>query len=415
MTADISQDVFIGRQPILDRARQLYAYELLFRTGSGNHASVTDNVVATAAVLNNVFSEIGLHRVLGPCLGFINVDADFLGSDVLELLPAKKIVLEVLETVRITPQVVERCEELRRRGFLIALDDVIGLTDEQKLVLPHVDIVKIDIQALPTDELAQLARALRPWGVRLLAEKVDSEEQAAHCSSLGFDLFQGYFFARPAIIATRKLDSSQTTLLRLLGLVLQDADAKQLEPLFKQEPALLMNLMRLTNSVACGLRHPVSSLRQALTMLGQRQLQRWLQLLLYAQSGRDARFPNPLLMVAATRARCMELLAARAPGGGQELADHAFLTGILSMMPALLQKPLAEILAPLPLPPHINQALHERAGKLGKLLLLAEAVEHADAPASAALCGELHISDTALARASAEAMAWAGELGVPQD
>ncbi|MBL8484132.1 MAG: EAL domain-containing protein, partial [Rhodocyclaceae bacterium] len=193
MTAEISQDVFIGRQPILDRKRQLYAYELLFRTGSANHASVTDNVAATAAVLNNVFTEIGLERVLGPCLGFINVDADFLASDVLELLPAEKIVLEVLETVRITPQVAERCAELRSRGFQIALDDVVDIEEQHKIVLPHVDIVKIDIQAMPADRLARLARELRPRGVRLLAEKVDSEEQATHCANLGFDLFQGYF------------------------------------------------------------------------------------------------------------------------------------------------------------------------------------------------------------------------------
>ncbi|MBL8482618.1 MAG: HDOD domain-containing protein, partial [Rhodocyclaceae bacterium] len=268
---------------------------------------------------------------------------------------------------------------------------------------------------MPADRLARLARELRPRGVRLLAEKVDSEEQATHCANLGFDLFQGYFFARPAVLATRTLNSSQTTLLRLLGLVLQDADAKQLEPLFKQEPALLMNLMRLTNSVACGLRLPVSSLRQALTVLGQRQLQRWLQLLLYAQTGRDAGFPSPLLMLAATRARGMELVAAQVRGGGQDLADHAFLTGILSMMPALLQKPMAEILAALPLPAHINAALNDHAGLLGNLLRLAESVELADAAGSAKLCRQIGIDDTRLALACAQAMAWAAELGIPRD
>ncbi|MCC7269293.1 MAG: EAL domain-containing protein, partial [Rhodocyclaceae bacterium] len=344
-----AQEIFIGRQPILDREQQLYAYELLFRSGAQNRAQVTDDLAATATVLSHVFSELGLEAALGPYLGFVNLDARMLASDAIELLPREKFVLEVLETVDITPEVVSRCRELKEKGFTLALDDFVAFEERHKPLLELADIVKVDLMGMEAAALHRTVAALRPWKVRLLAEKVDDEAQVKVCRELGFELFQGYYFAKPAIIAGKKLSHSELVLMRLLGLVLDDADTPQIEDVFKQAPGLTLNLMRLTNSAASGLRQKIASLRHAITVLGRRQLQRWLQLLLFTNpSGGGA---NPLLQLAATRGRFLELLAGELTGANRDFEDRAFMTGIMSLMPALLQVPIGEIVASLSVAP----------------------------------------------------------------
>lgn len=274
-----TEEIFIGRQPILDRKHQLFAYELLFRSGGQkNEANVQDDLGATASVINHAFAELGVEQALGPYKGFINCDASLLLSDSIEILPTDKIVLEILETVEVTPEIVERCTELKARGFTIALDDFVNYEDKFKPLLDLIEIVKVDLMPLSKEQLGVVTSSLRRWPtLTLLAEKVDSREQADHCHMLGYGLFQGYYFAKPVIIAGKKLGQSQLALVRLLGMVMEDAETSQLEGVFKHEPGLTMNLMRLTNSVSTGVRTKVTSLRHAITVLGRRQLQRWLQ------------------------------------------------------------------------------------------------------------------------------------------
>jgi EAL and modified HD-GYP domain-containing signal transduction protein len=245
---DISEEIFIGRQPIIDRQKQLYAYELLFRSSrQKNSAEVFDNLSATANVIMHAFADLGVEAALGPYKGFINCDESLLLSDMLEALPSDKIVLEVLETVEVTPQIVERCTELKARGFTIALDDFVKFEDKFKPLLDLVEIVKVDILPLSQAELQEATRALKQWPLMLLAEKVDSPEQAKFCHDLDYALFQGYYFAKPTIIAGKKLNLSQLALMQLLGLVLADAEVQQLERVLKHEPGLTINLLRLTN------------------------------------------------------------------------------------------------------------------------------------------------------------------------
>ena len=405
-----AQEIFIGRQPILDRERQLYAYELLFRRGTQNSAEVTDDLAATATVLSHVFSELGLEAALGPYLGFVNLDARMLASDALELLPKEKFVLEVLETVDITPEVVRRCRELKDKGFTLALDDFITFEEKHKPLLDLADIVKVDLMGMEAGALERTVRALRPWKVKLLAEKVGDEAQVRVCRDLGFELFQGYYFAKPTIIAGKKLSHSELALIRLLGLILDDADTPLIEDIFKQEPGLSLNLMRLTNSAAAGLRQKITSLRHAITVLGRRQLQRWLQLLLFTNpAGGGA---NPLLQVAATRGRFLELVAGDMMGTSRDFEDRAFMTGIMSLMPALLHVPIGEIIATLNVAPDVRAALENRAGVLGRMLLLAEKQEEGDMDACFALVAELPGLDNERVNAIlAQALAWANNIG----
>lgn len=411
MSEDVAEQVFLGRQPILDREQQLVAYELLFRTGTRNVAEFTDDVQATATVIANAFAELGVEAALGKCRGFINVDEQFLFSDMLELLPRHCVVLEILETVPPTPAVVERCRALKAAGYTLALDDVIQLQPEFIELLSLVEIVKVDIQPLSSVELMQLAMKLKPMGKQLLAEKVDSREQMEQCLKLGFSLFQGYYFARPTIIAGRKLDHSQLALMKLMGLLLGDADTAELEIALKPQPGLTVNLLRMTNSVGSGTSETITSLRHAITVLGRRQLQRWLQLLLFS-SGNQHATSNPLLLIAATRGRLMELLAGEMRTGDEAFADQAFMAGIMSLMPALIGLPIGEIIAPLGLNSALREALCDGGGPLGELLHLAESSETGELEQLAANLARLPgLSPKALNRAQTSALHWSNSIG----
>ncbi len=411
------KDVFLGRQPILDRKQQLFAYELLFRSGSaetGNFASFIDGNQATATVIINAFTEFSVANALGPYQGFIKVDQGLLFSDLIHALPPHTVVLEIIDTVAQTPEMIERCEQLRQAGYVLAIRMRPESLDTEKPLLRIAEVIKVDISRVEPERLKQLAPALKPLKKTLLAEKVESDAQMRLCHELGFDLFQGYYFARPTVIQGKRLQSSEVALLRLLGLISQDADTAEIEKVFKQEPVLTLNLLRLTNSAAAGMPTKITSLRHAITILGRRQLLRWLQLLLYSGAASAASAVNPLLQLAATRGRLMELLVDRTPDvkeGGRDLIDQAFMVGILSLMPTLIGSSMNEILAQLPLARPVLDALGERLGVLGDLLNLIESLENEDSEKAAAVLTGLPDIDATYANSClTRALSWANNL-----
>ena len=406
-------EIFIGRQPIMDRRQQMVAYELLFRRSQHNAADVHDDLAATASVITRAFIDLGIEAALGPYKGFINCDESLLLSDLLEVLPSDKVVLEVLETVEITPAVVERCVELKALGFTLALDDFVGYEERFKPLLDIVEIVKVDTMLVDPAGLLAVTRKLGNWPVTLLAERVEKVELVEHCQQIGYSMFQGYYFAKPMIMAGKRLSHSQMALLRLLGMVLEDVDVSELEAVFKREPGLAMNLMRLTNSVATGVRVKVTSLRHAIALLGRRQLQRWLQLLMYTKP-RPGTEPlaSPLMQLAATRGKLMELLAGQIEPGRQEFEDQAFMVGIISLMPALMGVPMAEILNGISLGNTVREALESGTGTLGAMLDLTEALEGNDGMTCHDLTSRLPGLDADRVNAChTQALIWANSIG----
>lgn len=401
-------EIFLGRQPILDRDQRVVAFELLFRSGRTQAAGVTDDMQATASVIQHAFSEMGAQAVLGPHLGFINVNAEMLLSDLVEILPREQVVLELLETVTVTDAVVARCHALKQMGYRIALDDFV-FDDSYRPLLALADIVKIDLMQHTDDALRALVGQLRQWPVKLLAEKIDSHEQADFCRALGFELFQGYYFAKPAVLSVKRANPAQLALLELLDLVLADADTAEIERVFKQNANLTYNLLRLVNSAGGGAVRRIETVSQAIMLLGRKQLQRWLQLLVFTlQEGTP--YPSPLLLMAAARGRMMELLAQRR-GGDAALRDQAFMAGIFSLIENVIGKPLAEILQDLNLGETMNAALLRREGTLGALLDLVESVEQQDLGHTLTLldaAGGLSLSD--LTVAEIEAMVWTHQI-----
>ncbi|HEY5513049.1 MAG TPA: EAL domain-containing protein [Geomonas sp.] len=406
----IGEKFFLGRQPILNRAQQIVGFELLFRSAESLlAASFLDTHAASASVIVNALSDFGFQDVLGRNQGFFNVSYDMLMSDAVELLPKEQVVIELLESIMADQEVVARCRTLKSLGFKLALDDHIYSPSFHE-IYHMVDIVKLDVLEIPPGELAGMVGKLRAWPLTLLAEKVESAEQYAACSELGFDLFQGYYFARPVVLRQNKVDVAKLTMLQLMEQVMAETEISEIEETFKQNPGLTYNLLRLVNSVAIGLRVRIKTLRHALMVLGLEQLKRWITLALYANNDSSGA-QSPLLQIAAMRGKLMELLVQSLPNpGGRELSDRAFMAGILSLIDVLFEVSMVELVEKLNLVDDVRAALLDRSGVLGRLLLLAGKLEQADFAGVNEHLGECGLTLDQLLAAQVETIAWSDRL-----
>ncbi len=400
----------IGRQPILDRNEQVCAYELLFRSSHSLHANIPDNSIASAKVILNMLSGFGVQQILGGHRGFINVELDLLLSETLELLPADLIGLELLESLEVTPTMVARCRALKEAGFTLALDDHQYCSAYEELY-NLVDLVKVDLMLTSVESLAPMIHQLRKYPFKLLAEKVETREVYRQCLDLGFDYFQGYYFAKPVVIEKQRIDGTATALLKLLNLLMEDADTDQVEACLRQCPGLTYSLLLLVNSVAMGAKRKISSVRHAIAMLGRRQLKRWVQLALFASDDHRG-LENPLVDMAAVRGGMMEQLA-RCHSTLQrdvEVADQAFLVGILSLLEWIYAVSMEEVVAALNLSDEASAALLNRGGVLGEMLLGVEAMEQMDFKGGWPKLETLGFTHDQVREAQCRAFMWKSEM-----
>jgi EAL and modified HD-GYP domain-containing signal transduction protein len=404
-----SDEFFLARQPILGRDQQLLAFELLFRNAEESEAGVTDNATATAAVISHA-SQLGMEHVVGERLAFVNVDEVVLMSDFIRFLPNDKVILEILETVKATPEVIARVEELKSLGFKFALDDVVGDSEDVRKLSSLVDVIKVDLKGVEPGELPELTRKLRRPNQKLLAEKVETLEEFKACLELGFEYFQGYYFARPVILSGKKIAPSELVLLHLLDLINSEADNREIESSVKRDALISVNLLRLVNTPAAGVGRKIESLSQAMMVLGRRQLQRWLQILLYSKPGSAVDVNSPLLQMATTRGKMMELLAMEVRGG-RSAADTGFTVGILSLMDALFSMSMADVLGTVAVPDEVREALLERKGDYGQMLQVIELLECADQGHTLKGClRKLGVSVKRMREIELEAFDWVNEL-----
>ncbi len=376
----MSQGTFIGRQPIVDRDQHVVAYELLFRdSGTAQVAHFDEVGRAAVRVMVNTFASLGMDAVLGQSQGFFNVDRNVLLSEAVEALPRDRVVIEVLEGIEADEEIVARCRALQASGFTLAADDWI-VNDSRVPLLPYVDVVKVDLPAVPPRELRKLVRSLREHDVPLLlAEKVETIEEFRTCHKLGFDRFQGFFFARPIVLEGADLDPGKATLIRLLQYITAGAESRLIVDAIKQDPKLGFNLLRLVNTAGSAVRVRLETIEDAVLHLGLKQLGRWVSILLYVQGdGSDLR--SPLLTMAAHRARLMELVVDPHVDNptSQSRRERAFLVGMLSLADALLGRSIEGLVRELRLGEETARALTHHEGELGGLLRLAEAVEQCE-------------------------------------
>lgn len=410
------ENVFLGKQPILDRNQKLIAYELFFRSNERDEkADYSNDLTATANVIVNAYGHFGIQNILGDQRGFINVNRELILSDIVELLPSNHVVLELKSTDKFDDELIAKCKELRKRGHQCALDSVVTLNDEIQRILPVINIVKIDVSKLDKENLASLVSQYKRWPVLLLAEKVETPELAKECLTLGFEMFQGYYFAKPENISGKRADPGKLSLLKLLQLVMSDSDIEEIDKEFKRQPGLSYNLLRMVNSAASGLPQKINSIKQSIVLLGRKQLQRWIQLLLYTNensaSGDDG-MTNALLQTAATRGKLMELIAAVERPHDKTHQERAFMVGILSLLDTLLGIEMQQIIDKLSIPEDMSNALLGRSGRLGQELKLIEASETNKTEMVKSLLGELgFLSQSKLTDLELEALGWVNRIG----
>jgi EAL and modified HD-GYP domain-containing signal transduction protein len=361
--ADRSLDdsVHLGRQPVFDRDKNVVGFELLFRRASTGGANVSDPEQATADVVVKTFADFGLERVVGNKLAFVNLPRGFLTGRIPLPFSPERVVLEVLEDVAADAEVLNGVRALRERGFRFALDDFVWSPETEPLI-GLCDYVKLDVLTYSPDELAALVARLQPSGLQLVAEKVETPAQLAACRRLSFSYYQGYLLSKPTVLTRRSLDSTRLACLRLLAVLSkEDYDVAEAESAIRSDPGLTLRVLRMVNSVSSGLRRRVSSVREAILVLGPRALIGWVMLM--SMSGSEGGGAVNV-DTALTRARMCELLAPKAAAA----AGPAFTVGLVASLDLLLGLPLAEAMADLPLEDEISAAVLEHRGALGTVL-----------------------------------------------
>lgn len=374
------ESTLVGRQPILDTEMRQYAFELLFRHRRQDSAEILDSHHATSKVLHDALNNIGLSSLIGNSTAFINVDYKFLMDPVIELIPPQRFVLEILEHVQVDDALIERIQYLKELGFIFAIDDLDlseAMMQNFTPLLHLVSILKIDIQTLQSPQQAKEKIAqLSSYNFKFLAEKVETIEEFHWCQEVGFHYFQGYFFAKPTIVEGKKLSPNKLTVLRLVALLRADEELVKIEQEFSSNPALSINLLRYLNSAAFSFKSDISSIRQAIGMLGRSPLIQWLTLFIYAESAEKLQ-NNPLLITALVRAETMTEIAKHYKMNKQ-MTDKAYLTGLLSCLECMMQARFPDIFNQIRFEADIVEALIDHRGKLGTLLALALAVEQGE-------------------------------------
>lgn len=365
-------DAIVARQPIFDDRQKVVGFELLYRHSEDatSASGATSTAMASSTVVQAILG-IGLEKLSEGERVWVNLSRDLIVERAWELLDPKAVVLEILESVTPDPEVIAACADARKRGYPIALDDFVW--DEKWIpLLELATVVKVDVLGKTTDQLKVAVGKLRPFNVKMLAERVETDAMRADCAAAGFTLFQGYFYCQPETVVKRDLTAGESSALQLLNLVKnENTPTGQVEMSIKRDPALTFKLLRIVNSAAMGFKG-IESIPHALRLLGRTQLERWLTLLVMASFSSGGARQRELFKLSLTRARVLELMSA------PEERDQRFLVGMFSMLHVLLQAPMKSVIETLQLSPSVSEALLSRTGVHGTVLAGLEAYEVGD-------------------------------------
>ncbi len=366
--------IYLARQPIFDRELSVYGYELLYRNGDANHAWVEgfDGDQATSDVIVNSFIEMGLDNIVGPNKAFLNFTKNSLINH--NELPSNedKIVIEILENIEPEAHIIESVRKLRNAGHLIAMDDFI-YNEKYLPLLRLAHIVKIDLMQLSQQQLIEHVDILKPMGVKLLAEKVETYKEYQLCRELGFDYFQGYFLSKPKILSSNKIAGNQVLALQLMAKVYEfNVQIEDLAEIIQKDLGLSLKLLRYINSAYFGLVSKVNSIRQATAYLGLDHMKYWTGIVVLSEMTRK---PPALMALALCRAKMCELLE---PSGDAQRRNYYFTLGLFSTLDAFLDMPLIEVVKALPLREDFLEALLHHSGHSGETLSQVLAYERSD-------------------------------------
>jgi EAL and modified HD-GYP domain-containing signal transduction protein len=393
---------YVARQPIFDREEKVFGYELLFRDGLENAFSGDCDEASRATLDRSLL--MGLDVLCDGRRAFVNCTRDTLVKGLVTLLPSTITVVEVLETVPADREVMAACQSLKEAGYMIALDDYVA--DDPRVALAEMaDIIKVEMQLTTEEQRLAMIKQFGPWRCRLLAEKIETHAEFVRARDQGFVYFQGYFFRRPEMMNTHDLPANRMNYLRMLQEVSRpELELDALETLIKAEASVCYRLLRYLNSAMFGFNSEIHSVRHALSMLGERDARRWVWLVAAVGAGQES--TSDLVLSALVRARFGELLAPQVAHGDSDL----FLLGLLSLIDAMLEMPMEEVLERIPLDHATKAVLLGQASLLRPVYQLMLAQESGEWVASAELSRSLHLGADDVAGFYWQAQQWAREV-----
>ncbi len=399
----MSVEHFIARQPIFDVEQKVYAYELLFRSGLDNYFDCDDIDHASTSVIADSFLLFGIDEMTGGRRAFLNCTRKVLVEDLATSLPKQHAVIEVLETVEPDEEVIAACKRLKDMGYILALDDFVYHQKFEPL-LDLADIVKVDFLLSGPGERQRMSTLLRRRGIRMLAEKVETQEDFEQAVAMGYELFQGYFFSKPIILSRRDIPTNKLQYLRVLKEIHSpEIDFQRMAQIVQSEIALSYKLLKLINSAAFALRHKVSNILQALSLLGEREVRTWVSLLAISAMADDK--PAELVVNSLIRARFCDQAAELI--GEESQRSELFLMGLFSQLDAILDRPLPELLDEIQVAPQIRQALLGEEGVLNQFLQVTIALERGYWDRLHTLAAQLNLNELALSETYLDAVRWA--------
>lgn len=399
---------FLARQPILTADEKVFGYELLFRNGVDNYFTGADCEAASRSTVQTSML-MGLDVLCAGKRAFINCARDVLLKEYVTLLPSTQVVVEVLESVPADDLVISACRHLKEAGYLIALDDF-TLPDIREPLLDLADIIKLDIRQTPLDHaVAELMARYGPLRHLILAEKVETREEFLAAKKAGCVYFQGYFFRKPEILVAHEIPENRANYLRMWKAASQPLlDVSEVEHLIKGEASLCYRLLRYLNSPTFGFSNQIHSVRHALTLLGEREVRRWIRLVATLGAGQNR--PSELLVSALARGRFCELFSAKI---GHQNSD-LFLLGLLSLMDAILQMSMDQVLEHVPVDREIRAALQGNPGGLTRFYQLMLAQESGQWEVVGELARQLHLDEASVAENYWEAVRWGQQITAPR-
>lgn len=354
-------NIFVARQAIFDAELNVYAYELLFRSGNTGTADVTDGNAASSQVMINAFLDIGIEAITNNHICFINLTRDFIVGQLPLPLPPETVVLEILEDIEVDEELLNALKIFAKQGYTIALDDYVFTADKNPL-FDIIDIIKIDFLECDKDRLASEVQRLKKHNVKLLAEKVETQEEFELCKALGFDYYQGYFISKPKVLSGQSLKPNRISLMKILATMQNPAcDINELEELISQDVSISYKILRIINSALYNLQRKIESIRQAIVLLGLQTIREWLTVVMLTNIDDK---PPELMFQCLQRAHMLQSLS-EAAGMNK---DTGFTVGLFSSLDAIMDQPMDKVLNELPLSEEITLALLKREGKLGELL-----------------------------------------------
>ncbi len=399
-------DKFVARQPIMDSRKNIVAYELLFRSGLENffESSLPDH--ASSSVLVSSFLLLGIQSLTGGRRAFVNFTEKLLEGGYATLLPPERAVIEIIEDVRPGKAVLDACRYLKQKGYMLALDDY-PPDGRMAPLLPYADIVKVDWLQTQTQACRQLAEELALKGIHLLAEKIETYEQYHQALGMGYRLFQGFFFCQPEILTGRDIPLLQTNSLLLLHEVnKEEPDLAAIERILLREPSLCYKLLRYLNSAIFYFHGPITSIRHALSLLGMQEVRKWISIITLASMGEEK--PDALVVTSVIRAKFCESIA-RAAGQTPHCTD-CFLTGLFSLIDAILDKPMETLLSELPISEEIQSALLGKESHCLPVLDLVCAYEKSDWDRVSIIAGALNLEEARITQSYIDSISWFQEI-----